>query len=119
MNTSESCAVVRSFSPSSVLGPKLLLSSEKSRNVEKIFFNFNIEVPTFCSEKSEISFSPEIPNQCISKDISVNNSEEPSNIISVGKYDNCNQYKLFREVCQDCTKFLFCFYFKSWLIGKS
>ena len=34
INTSESCAVVRNFSSSSVLGPKLLSSSEKSRNVE-------------------------------------------------------------------------------------
>ena len=37
MNTSESCAVVKSFSSSSVLSPKLLFSSEKSRNVETLF----------------------------------------------------------------------------------
>ena len=52
MNTSESCAIVRSFSSSSVLSPKLLFSSEKSRNVEKSLFNLNLEVPTSCSEKS-------------------------------------------------------------------
>ena len=34
MNTSESCAVMRSFSSSSVLSPKLLFSFEKSRNIE-------------------------------------------------------------------------------------
>ena len=83
MNTSESCAVVRSFSSSSVLSPKLLFSSEKSRNVENSLFNKNLEVPTSSS-------SLEIPDQCISKDISVKNLEEPSNIISTGKYDNCN-----------------------------
>ena len=91
VNISESCIVVRSFSSSSVLSLKLLFSSEKSRNVEKSLFNLNLEVPTSCSEKSEmISSSLEIPNQCISKGISVNNLEEPSNIISTGKYDNCN-----------------------------
>ena len=37
-----------------------------------------------------ISSSFEIPNHCISKDISVNNLEEPSNIICTGKYDKCN-----------------------------
>ena len=37
MNTSESCAAVTSFSSSSVLSPKLLFSSEKSRIVEKSF----------------------------------------------------------------------------------
>ena len=84
VNTSdESCAVVRSFSSSSVLSPKLLFSSEKSRNVENSLFNKNLEVPTSSS-------SLEIPDQCISKDISVKNLEEPSNIISTGKYDNCN-----------------------------
>ena len=57
MNTSESCAVVRSFSSSLVLSSKLIFSSEKSRNVEKSPFNSNLEVPTFCSEKSEISLS--------------------------------------------------------------
>ena len=63
MNTSDSSAVVRSFSSSSVLSPKLLFSSEKSRNVEKFLFNLNVEVPTSCSEKSEkISSSLEIPN---------------------------------------------------------
>ena len=71
MNTSESCAVVRSFSSSSVLSPKVLFSSEKSRNVENSLFNKNLEVPTSSS-------SLEIPDQCISKDISVKNLEEPS-----------------------------------------
>ena len=71
MNTSESCANVRNFSSSSVLSPKVLFSSEKSRNVEKSLFNVNLEVPTSCSEKSEkISSSLEISN--------------------TGKYDNCN-----------------------------
>ena len=91
INTSESCAVVTSVSSSSGLSPKLLFSSEKSRNVGKSFFNINQEVPTSCSEKPEkISSSLEIPNQCISHSISVNNLEESSNIISTGKYDNCN-----------------------------
>ena len=91
MNTSESCAIVRSFSSSSILSPKLLFSSEKSRNVEKSLFNVNLEVPTSCSEKSEkISSSLEISNQCISHNVSVNNLEESSEIISTGKYDNCN-----------------------------
>ena len=73
IDTSESGAVVRSVSSSSVLSPKLLFSSEKSRNVEKSLFNINLEVPTSCSEKSEkISSSLEIPNQCISRKISVN-----------------------------------------------
>ena len=85
MNTSESCAVMRTFSCSSVLRPNLLFSSEKS------LFNTNVEVPTSCSEKSDkISYSLEIPNQCISKDISFNNLEEPSNIISTVKDDNCD-----------------------------
>ena len=44
-------------------------------------------MPTSCSE---ISSSLETPNQCTSKDISFNNLEEPSSIISTGKYDNCN-----------------------------
>ena len=91
IDTSESCAVVRSVSSSSVLSPKLLFSSEKSRNVEKSLFIINLEVSTSCSEKSEkISSSLEIPNQCISHNISVNNLEESSNIISTSKYDNCN-----------------------------
>ena len=64
MNTSESCTVVRSFSSSSVLCPKLHFSAEKSGNVEKSLFNLNLEVPTSCSEKSEkISSCLEIPNQ--------------------------------------------------------
>ena len=46
MDTSESCAVMRSFSSSSVLSPKLLFSSEKSRYVEKSLFNLNVEVTT-------------------------------------------------------------------------
>ena len=83
MNTSESCALVRSFSSSSVLSPKLRFSAKKSRNVENSVFNKNPEVPISSS-------SLEILDQCISKDISVNTSEEPSNIISTGKYDNCN-----------------------------
>ena len=41
MNTSESCSAVRSFSSSSVLSPKLLFSSENSRNVEKSLFNIS------------------------------------------------------------------------------
>ena len=91
MYTSRNCAVVRSFSSSSVLSHKLLFSSEKSRNVEKSFFNINPEVPTSCSEKyDKFSSSLEIPNQCISNNISVNNLEESSNIIATGKYDNCN-----------------------------
>ena len=69
MNTSESCAVVRNFSCSSVLSPKLLFSSEKSRNVGNSLFNKNLEVPNSSS-------SLEIPDQCISKDISVKNLDE-------------------------------------------
>ena len=49
MNTSENCAVVRSFRSSSVLSPKLLLTSEKSRNFENSLFNKNLEVPTSSS----------------------------------------------------------------------
>ena len=90
-STSESCAVVRSFNFSLVLNPKLLFSCKKSRNVEKSLLNLNFEVLPFCSEKSRKLFSSlETPNQCISKDISVNNLEEPSNLISTDKYDNCN-----------------------------
>ena len=87
MNTSQSCAVERSFSSSSVLRPKLLFSSEKSRNVENSLFNKN----------------PEVPDQCISKDISVKNLEEPSNIISAGKYDNCkiNYPEKFVKIVQN------------------
>ena len=48
-------------------------------------------MPTSCSEKSEkISSSFEIPNQFILHNISVNNLEESSNIISTSKYDSCN-----------------------------
>ena len=83
MNASESCAVVRSCSSSSVLSPKLLFSSEKSRNIENSLFKKNLEVPTSSSSLA-------IPDQLISKDISVNNLGEPSNIISTGNYDNCN-----------------------------
>ena len=91
MNTSEGCAAVRSFSSSSFLSPKLLFSSKNSGNVRKSLFNLNLEVPISCSEKSEkISSSLEILNKFISKDISVNNLEEPSNVISAGKHDNCN-----------------------------
>ena len=96
MNTSESCAVERSFSSSSVLSPKLLFFPEKSINVENSLFNKNIEVPT-----SSSSF--EIPDQCISIDISVKNLEELSNIISTGKYDNCkiNYPEKFVKIVQN------------------
>ena len=95
-NTSESCAVERSFSSSSVLSPKLLFFPEKSINVENSLFNKNLEVPT-----SSSSF--EIPDQCISKDISVKNLEELSNIISTGKYDNCkiNYPEKFVKIVQN------------------
>ena len=84
----------------------------------KNIFNFNLDVPTFCSEKStvitkgfesnseKLSLSPEIPNQCISKDILVNKLKEPSNMISAGKYDNCNvnySEKCVKVICY--TKF--------------
>ena len=72
MNTSKTCAIVRSFSSNSVLSPKLLFFSEKSRNVGNSLFNKSLEVPSSSS-------SLEIPDQCVSKDISVNNVEEPSN----------------------------------------
>ena len=52
ISTSECCAVVRSFSSSSVLTTKLLFPSGKSKNVEKYIFDKNLEVPTSCSEKS-------------------------------------------------------------------
>ena len=39
MNTCENCAIVRSFSSNSVLSPKLLFFSEKSRNVGNSPFN--------------------------------------------------------------------------------
>ena len=96
MNTSESCAVVRNFSCSSVLSPKLLFSSEKSRNVGNSLFNKNLEVPNSSS-------SLEIPNQCISKDISVKNLDELPNIISTGKYDNCkiNYPEKFVKIVQN------------------
>ena len=82
---------MRHFSSSSVLSPKLLFSSEKSRNDENSLFNVNLEVCTSCSKKSErISSSIEIQNHFISKDISVNNLEELSKIISASKYNNCN-----------------------------
>ena len=65
-NTFESSAVVRHFSSSSVLSPKLLFSSEKSRNDENSLFNVNLEVCTSCSKKSErISSSIEIQNRFI------------------------------------------------------
>ena len=93
MNTSEICAVVRNFSSILVSSPKLLFSSEKSRNVETSISKLNLEVPTSCSEKLEkISSSLEIPNHCILKYIPVNNLVEPSNIISTGKYHNCNGF---------------------------
>ena len=78
MNNFEKCVNVISFSCSSVLSPKLLFSSKKSRNMEKSLFTFNLEVPTSCSEKSTvltksfesnseiISSSLEIRNECIS-----------------------------------------------------
>ena len=91
MNTSEICAVVRRSSSNLVSSPKLPFSSEKSGNVEKSIFKLNLEVPAPCSEKSEkISSSLETPNQFILKYISVNYLVEPSNIISTGKYHNCN-----------------------------
>ena len=67
---------------SSVLSPKLLFSNEKPRNFEKFLSNFNLEVPTSCTEKyivikrdfqsnsEKISSSLEIWNQCLSEDIS-------------------------------------------------
>ena len=42
--------------------------------LKNLFFNINVEAPTSCSEKSEISYSLEIPNKCI----------------STVKYDNCD-----------------------------
>ena len=91
MNTSDSCAVARCFSSSSVLRPKLLFSPENSKNVENALFSKNLEVPISCSaESKKITSSLEILNQCISEDLSVNHLEEPSNIISTGKHDNCN-----------------------------
>ena len=104
MNTFERCTIVRCFSSSSVLSPKLPFSSEKSRNVESALLNKNLEVPTPCSEKSQkIRSSLEIPNQCISKDISVNNLQEPLNIISTGKYDsyNVNYSEQFVKIVQN------------------
>ena len=93
MNTSESCAVVRSFCSSSVLSPKYFFLLKKSGNIENSLFDRNLEVPTSSS-------SLEIPDQ-ISKDISVNNLEEPSNIISIGKYDNINYPEKFVKIVQN------------------
>ena len=111
MNATEKNAVVRSFSSSSVLYPKLTFSSEKSRNYEKSLFNLNLEIPTSCSEKSTIiaksfksnsemiSSSPEIRNEFIS----VNKLEEPLNIIYAGKYHNClvNYSKMSAKIVQN------------------
>ena len=103
MNTCEICAVVRSSSSNLVSSPKLLFSSEKSRNVEKSIFKWNLEVTTSCSEKPEkISSSLETPNQCILKYISVNYLVEPSNVVSTGKYHNCN---ISYSEKSFCTKF--------------
>ena len=52
IDTFERCAIVRCFSSSSILSPKLPFSSGKSRNVESALLNKNLEVPTSCSEKS-------------------------------------------------------------------
>ena len=41
-----------------------------------------------CSEL--VSYSLEIPNESTSEEISVNELEESSNILSVGRCDNCN-----------------------------
>ena len=54
---SENCAVMRSFSSSSILSPKLLFSPEKSRNVEKSLLNVDLGVPTLCSGKSIVKDS--------------------------------------------------------------
>ena len=45
-------AVVRSFRSSLIVSPKLLFLYERSKNVKKSFFNFNLEVSISCSEKS-------------------------------------------------------------------
>ena len=83
--------LIKTSSSRRMFAGKLIFSSEKSRNVDTSIFKLNLEVPTSCSEKSEnISCSLEIPHQCILKYISVNNLVEPSNIISTGKYHNCN-----------------------------
>ena len=54
MNTSETHVVMRSFSSSFIVCPKLLFSSQRSKNVEKSLFNFNLEVPISCSEVSSL-----------------------------------------------------------------
>ena len=98
MDTSKKCAIVISFNSSSVLSLNLLFSFERSRNIEKSLFNFNLEVPISCSEKTTvigydsemISSRLEVPNEVISKDISVDKLEELSNIISAGKCDKDN-----------------------------
>ena len=70
---------VISFGSSLIVSPKLLFSSERSRNIEKSLFNFDLEVPISCSEKSgvitefwvqsseSVSSNLEIPNESISK----------------------------------------------------
>ena len=54
MNTSENHVVARSFSSSFIVCPTLLFSSQKSKNIEKSLFNFNLEVPVSCSEESSV-----------------------------------------------------------------
>ena len=67
-----------------------------------LFFNYSLEVPISCSEKSSVittslesnselvSSRLEIPNESILEEVSVNQLEEPSNILSASKYDNYN-----------------------------
>ena len=62
----------------------------------------NLEVLISWSEKSNVitirfesyselvSYSLEIPNESTLEKISVNELEEPSNILSAGRCDNCN-----------------------------
>ena len=89
-------------SKSSIVRPKLIFSSEKYKNVKKSFYNFNLEVPIYCSEKPDVGhnselffpslswFPPSIPIEVISEEISVNELERPLNIFSECKYDNYN-----------------------------
>ena len=67
-----------------------------------LFFNYSLEVPISCSEKSSVittslesnselvSSRLEIPNESILEEVPVNQLEEPSNILSASKYDNYN-----------------------------
>ena len=81
---------MRSVSFSSVLNPKLLFSSEKSRNVEKSLFNINLEVPSSCSEKSENISSTKSSNEFMSRETLVDKLEQPSNVFCTGKYCKYN-----------------------------